>query len=307
MKKQNLYTHSNIRNLVIAVAFAIILAGTGCLQVNDAPLPPINDESNDAVVDETTIDEPEITEDTVEDTGETVETTESHDSMPTEDVVSQVQEIFEAPSSLFDSILPEKPTEESASALPNRIDHNVPFQAQAPYGDWDLPWQEACEEASVVMTKYYFNNDLLTKSVMRDEILQLVDWQNENNGDFEDTTVQETADMMLAVFGINSTVTQDVTIERMKQELANGHLILIPASGRGLGNPNFSGTDPFYHMLVVRGYNEKGFITNDPGTRNGAGYVYDYDTFMAAIHDWTGSRETIDSGPKMMAIVKPVR
>jgi hypothetical protein len=71
--------------------------------------------------------------------------------------------------------------------------------------------------------------------------------------------------------------------------LVSGKLVIIPAAGRLLGNPNFSGQGPIYHMLVVRGFDNKTgeFITNDPGTRKGEGYRYKYSVLINAIHDWS--------------------
>ena len=44
--------------------------------------------------------------------------------------------------------------------------------------------------------------------------------------------------------------------------------VLLPAAGRLLRNPYFSGQGPLYHMLVVKGYTRDGkIITDDPGTR----------------------------------------
>jgi hypothetical protein len=70
-----------------------------------------------------------------------------------------------------------------------------------------------------------------------------------------------------------------------------------------LGNPYFSGDGPPYHMLVLTGYKRGKFITNDPGTRRGEGYMYKEDVIMNAIHDWAGSKETIRDGEKAMMVV----
>ena len=41
---------------------------------------------------------------------------------------------------------PQKP-----EPLPPSVSISVPFAAQAPRGEWRAPWDEACEEASVLM------------------------------------------------------------------------------------------------------------------------------------------------------------
>ena len=86
-------------------------------------------------------------------------------------------------------------------------------------------------------------------------------------------------------------------------EIAKGNPVIIPAAGRDLDNPYYSGDGPWYHMLLVTGYDKKYFITNDPGTRQGLDYKYKHKKLVNAIHDWTGVKEEIRSGvPRMMII-----
>ncbi len=89
----------------------------------------------------------------------------------------------------------------------------------------------------------------------------------------------------------------------MKNELAKGYPIIVPMAGRDLGNPYFSGEGPWYHALVIIGYDKTSFITNDPGTRRGEHYRYKYDVLMNAIHDWTGVKENIRDGRKVALVV----
>jgi hypothetical protein len=65
-----------------------------------------------------------------------------------------------------------------------------------------------------------------------------------------------------------------------------------------LKNPYYSGDGPWYHMIVVIGYDGTSFITNDVGTKRGAQYHYTYDTLINAIHDWTGTDDMIATGSK---------
>jgi hypothetical protein len=81
-------------------------------------------------------------------------------------------------------------------------------------------------------------------------------------------------------------VVHDVTINSIKTEIAAGRPVIIPAAGKVLPNPNFKDGGPNYHMLVVKGYDANGFITNDPGTRLGENFRYTYDALINAIHDW---------------------
>ena len=78
----------------------------------------------------------------------------------------------------------------------------------------------------------------------------------------------------------------------------------VPVAGRELGNPYFSGGGPWYHMLVITGYDGNRFITNDPGTKRGEDYKYSADVLIEAIHDWTGSKDTITSGAKTAVVIE---
>ncbi|MBU1911108.1 hypothetical protein KKG16_01695, partial [Patescibacteria group bacterium] len=91
----------------------------------------------------------------------------------------------------------------------------------------------------------------------------------------------------------------------IKEELIKGNPIIIPAAGRDLDNPYFSGEGPWYHMLVIKGYDKKRFITNDPGTRRGEGYKYEYSVLLNAVHDWTGIKEDIRNGDQIMLVIRP--
>ena len=90
----------------------------------------------------------------------------------------------------------------------------------------------------------------------------------------------------------------------MRREIASGRPVILPTSGKALGNPNFRNGGPVYHMLVLRGYTETTFITNDPGTRQGKNYTYDIDVFMDAIGDWEGHDPA--NGPKRVIVMTPL-
>lgn len=166
----------------------------------------------------------------------------------------------------------------------------VPFQSQAPRADWSLPYKEACEEASIIMATYYIDNKPLSVDEMEKQIQLVVDWEQNNFGRYLDTNVAETAQMAERIYQVRTRIIDNLTADKLRQELRLGFPVIVPAAGQELGNPNFRRPGPPYHMLVVKGFTSDGrFITNDPGTRNGADYMYKEDVLMNAIHDWTGA------------------
>jgi len=192
--------------------------------------------------------------------------------------------------------------------IPAEIFIEVPFTSQAPFAVWDEFHEEACEEASIIMLKYFFSGEELTREVAEEEIQALISFQNENKGDYRDTTAQETADLFIDFYGEigegkKLKVVYDFKKDYLKKYLAQGYPIIIPAAGRELGNPNFTAPGPLYHNLVLIGYDGDTIITNDPGTKRGERYEYDVDVIYNAIHDFPGKPENINQGRKAMIVV----
>jgi len=165
------------------------------------------------------------------------------------------------------------------------IDWPVPFAMQAPFSNWDMPYQEMCEEAALVLSYKYFSSEPLDKSIMDQELKKIRDWESEKWGIYTDSTVQEIKEMGEAVFNLNIEISEEVTIESIKENLRKNYLVLVPTAGRELGNPFFKQPGPLYHVLVVRGFTDNSFIVNDVGIGKGEGYKYKFQTVINAAHD----------------------
>lgn len=178
---------------------------------------------------------------------------------------------------------------------------SVPFTSQAPFADWSAPYNEACEEANLVMLDHYYRGVSLSAEEANAEILRLIDWENANYGYSEDTSVEATGNMAKDVYGWNYETDFNINAEQIKQSLREGTPVIIPVAGNGLGNPHFRSSSPFYHMLLIIGFNETSFITNDSGTHYGEKYIYPQDTLIQAIHDLTNPETNISQGiPAML-------
>lgn len=210
-----------------------------------------------------------------------------------------------------DKITDQAGSVKTEAELPRTLNYPVAFATQAPFANWDQLHEEACEEAAMIIAVKYFKKEPLSAHLMEQGILNLVKWEEEN-GYKVDLTAAEAVKVMADYFSQKSELSSEVTAEKIKQELVKGNLLIVPAAGRQLGNPNFKGKGPIYHMLVIRGYDDKTgeFITNDPGTRKGEGYRYKYKTLMAAVHDWDHqlgqdgmTDEEMEQGGKVLIIV----
>lgn len=201
--------------------------------------------------------------------------------------------------------------------LPAVLNLSIPFTPQAPTANWDELHNEACEEASAIMSAAYLLDlpasfsgpDMKTKieklsvDFVEGEIAKLTTWQDKNFGYHLDTTAQETAQMIEGVYGLKTIVQEDYTWQDIKDQLNLNHVVILLVNGQIISNPNYKRPGPIYHMLVVRGYNHLGLITNDSGTRLGRNYSYTFDTLHQAGVDWDHLTDTIDQSKKMMIIV----
>lgn len=189
---------------------------------------------------------------------------------------------------------------------------DVPFIAQAPTGAWSDPrQQDGCEEAAVYMGMLWVtgNEKPRTLEEQEKEIIKVSDWEEEKYGDYHDTSARHTLERIIKGYYLydRAEVRYDITIGDIKDELYNGNVVIVPANGRALNNPNFTPPGPDRHMLLVKGYDPetKEFITNDNGTRRGENYRYSEKVLFEAIRDYpTGNHLPIEKESKVMIVVK---
>jgi len=173
--------------------------------------------------------------------------------------------------------------------IPEELNLDMPFTTQAPSANWDATHEEACEEAAVLMAGRYFEGRGISGDVDAEAGLQeIIDWENKNLGFFESTTAEETARVIEKIYSLKTKIIENPTANQIKQAIADGKLVLVPAAGRELGNPFYKSPGPLYHMLLIKGYTPTQFITNDAGTRRGENYPYKIETILVANHDWNG-------------------
>ncbi|MBI5023137.1 MAG: C39 family peptidase [Candidatus Magasanikbacteria bacterium] len=216
------------------------------------------------------------------------------------------EQLSQLPISQIESLTKKTIGKLSVNTLPEEINIAVPFTSQAPFAIWDPLHDEACEEASLIMLDaFYKGKKSLNKEQAELLIQNLVQWEKEKYGYFEDTTSEQGVEMLEQFFKLNKAkVVYDITIDDIKKALAQGRPVVVPAAGKLLKNPYFRGGGPLYHMLVIKGYTKDGrFITNDPGTRRGEDFTYNMDALYNAIHDWREDGDIL-KGRKAMIIIE---
>lgn len=211
-----------------------------------------------------------------------------------------VEILVQAPTSTAPKEAPKVSQEES----PLIFNLAVPFTPQAPHANWEQPYQDACEEASVAMVHYFYSKKTFTPEVADREILNFAAFEQKALGFDKDTTAEQTSEMARGFYGYKKVeVISNPTIDAIKKHIAAGRPVVLPVYGRALNNPYFTPPGPDYHMLVVKGYTRDKFITNDPGTKRGADYLYSFDVLMNAIHDFNGG--DVPNGKKVMIVIYP--
>lgn len=166
---------------------------------------------------------------------------------------------------------------------------DVPFIIQAPDGNWDNTHEEACEEASLIMIKNFIDKKSISTSSGDSQMLDMIDWETKKGLPIS-ITLNQLNSIAREYYNLDSgRIVTNPTLDQFKKELADGKPIILPAAGKVLENPNFRNGGPNYHMLVIKGYDKNGFITNDPGTKKGEGYRYSFSNLIESMHDYDSS------------------
>lgn len=191
---------------------------------------------------------------------------------------------------------------QTPTPIPEELNLNVPFTSQAPSANWDYTHEEACEEVAILMANRYFQGRGIASADDAEAGLQeIIAWEKENLGFFESTTAKESARVITEMLGLKAEIVENPTIDQIKQAIAENKLVIVPAAGRELGNPFYKSPGPLYHFLLIKGFTKTQFITNDPGTKRGANYPYDFDVVLNANHDWNGGN--ISGGQRVVILI----
>ena len=189
---------------------------------------------------------------------------------------------------------------------------SVPFTSQAPLGNWqDLRQEDGCEETSVLMVMRWVEDRILTPQEAEQEIIAISEYEQQNYGDFRETSIKDTAERILAGYFDykNFEVRYSITSQDIKDELYKNRTVIVAVNGQKLANPFYTPPGPRDHMLVIRGYdnNTKEFIANDPGTRRGEGFRYHEATIDMALQDYpTGNHGPItEVVGAMISVTRP--
>ncbi len=200
------------------------------------------------------------------------------------------------------------PTVIKADGLPNKHLIKTPFIPQAPEKNWSQPWQDACEEASLLTVYYYSNNQKPSLETILSDYEKMFMYESDR-GWTHDVNLSQMSEMSRELLDIKLDEINNVTTEVVKQNLAKDLPVIITANGKTLykENKHFKSGGPWYHSLVILGYDDdkNQFIVHDVGTQFGEYFHYSYSIILESIHDFplSGLKEDIDSGDKKALVL----
>ncbi len=182
----------------------------------------------------------------------------------------------------------------------------VPYTSEVPLGSWVKPWNNACEEASMVMAEsYYFGNESMTKDVAVKYMLPLFDIENKIYGGNADTDAARTARLLNDYLSVSTTIKTNPTLNDIKSQLRLGRPVISFHYARDIKNPYYHWRvgGSYYHVLLIIGFddNTNEFIINDSGDdKTGAAHRYPYDLIMRTLHDFNFTNHKADGPARVL-------
>ena len=247
------------------------------------------------------------TKQVLEDRTPTSEEEDSTSTSPTPSVrpTTLPSQVSSTPTSSTTTSSPTPTPSQVNTVIPESKTLNVPFTSQAPEKNWDQPWQDACEEAALLMLDAYYKKYSLSPLFAKDELLKMISYE-EKKGWGGSIPIEHVKEVGEKVLGLQSHGTLEIienpSVEDIKKAIAAGDPVYVVADGKVLPNSNFTNGGPEYHALVITGYTKDTFITNDPGTRLGEDYVYKIPDLMNAIRDWNNGN--VKQGRRVIMVVR---
>lgn len=184
----------------------------------------------------------------------------------------------------------------NSQRIPDQHHLAIPFSVQAPLGAWE--GNENCEETSAIMAAAFLSgdtSDVLPADAANTKIEELNAWELKEFGYNKDTGAEDTSRMIEETLGLKTRLLNDFSEKQLKKVLSNNHVILLPLNAEKLESSDYREIRPQYHMLVILGYDTRGFYVHDPGTSSGKNQFYTFEQLKNAAVDWDSSiKKVID-------------
>lgn len=191
----------------------------------------------------------------------------------------------------------------AATAAASPVELPVPYVPQAIEGRWVAPWDEACEEASLLMVEgYYAKNIVVDEQAAKTKMQSMIDWEMVVFNKFDDTDADETLRLINEHAGFEAKIVRNPTIESIQQELDAGRPVIAMVDMYDLYAERDLGDS--FHVLVINGYDDekKEFIVRDPAREKRR---YGYGRLMGALHDFDSITREASGVPTVLFTAPP--
>jgi hypothetical protein len=222
-------------------------------------------------------------------------------------IETKVDRVVEYVSDVKETIVP-VPTKILESGIPDKHLIKTAFIPQAPEKNWDQPWQDACEEASLLTLKYFYKGSVPSTAQLLSDYQQIFSYESDN-GLTHDININSMSQVATNILHLNPQIIENPKLDDIKKFLAKDIPIIITANGKTLyqENKNFKSGGPWYHSLVILGYDDNigKFIVHDVGTQHGAYFKYTYELLLKSIHDFpiSNHKQDIDQGDRKALVL----
>lgn len=120
---------------------------------------------------------------------------------------------------------------------------SVPFTSQAPLAKWsDMRQEDGCEEASSLMAMLWAKGKKSIKPAdVEKEIIAISEYEKKYYGSYNDTSTQDTVKRIINGYYKydKAQVKTPKSAKDIIAELEKGNIVIVPANGQKLKNPNY--------------------------------------------------------------------
>jgi len=183
----------------------------------------------------------------------------------------------------------------------------VPFTSQIPNGSWSKPWNNACEEASIIMTEgyYYGYSDIIPKKIAIDNIGSLFKIEDRVFGFNADTDAAHTALLINKYTDFSAKIVDNPSLDQIKNQIDIGRPVISFHYAKNLENKNhrWRTGSSYYHVMVLVGYDDfkQNFLVHDSGDPNtGNFYQYSYKGIMESLKDFNYKTKKASGVPRVL-------
>ena len=176
--------------------------------------------------------------------------------------------------------------------IPDSLIIKVPYTVQAPLGwSYDPGYEEWCEATAIYMVGLYYKGDTRDRVPGAEadrSIRPVVAYERQAFPGVKDLPFTDMTQVGAQEYNLDAVI-EPATPDSIRQELANGHPVIVPVMTHGLPGGRaiapFYGAGNVYHVILIKGYDVgKGlYYTNDAGFTEGETYPYTWDVLSTAI------------------------